>query len=65
MEPEHKITELESKIAYLENYVSELNQVVIDQEKMIKRIIAETEMIKKQINEKKENLPEGEKPPHY
>ena len=65
MSQEEKIISLETKIAYLENFVSELNQVVIDQERLIKKIMAETEMIKKQLEEKKEKLPEGEKPPHY
>ncbi len=65
MEIEEKIISLETKIAYLENFVADLNQVVIDQEKMIKALLLETEAIKKDIEEKKEKLPEGEKPPHY
>lgn len=65
MEIDEKVISLETKIAYLENYVSELNQVVIDQDKMIKTITAEIEIMKKQAEEKKEKLPENEKPPHY
>jgi len=62
---EEKMISLETKIAYLENFVSDLNQVVIDQDKLIKKMIAEIELIKKQAEEKKEKLPEAEKPPHY
>ena len=65
MDNEERIIELETKIAYLENYVDELNQAVLDQERTIKKLLLETAAIKKQIEEKKENLPENEKPPHY
>lgn len=65
MELEEKMVLFETKLAYLENYVSDLNQVVLDQEKLIKKLLAETEMLKKQIYEKKEKLPDMEKPPHY
>ena len=52
-------------MAYLEHYVQELNQVVLDQEKTIRLLLHETEAIKKQLDDKKEKLPENEKPPHY
>lgn len=65
METEERIVSLETKIAYLEHYVQELNQVVLDQEKTIRLLLHETEAIKKQLDDKKEKLPENEKPPHY
>jgi len=65
MEAEEKIISLETKISYLENFVADLNLAVIEQEKMIKRLAQETEAIRKEFEEKKEKLPEGEKPPHY
>jgi len=65
MELEERMISLETKIAYLESFIADLNQVVIDQEKSLKILISETEMLKKQIDEKKEKLPENEKPPHY
>jgi len=65
MELEEKMISLETKIAYLENFVADLNQVIIDQEKCIRQLMLETEIIKKEIDEKKEKLPEMEKPPHY
>jgi SlyX protein len=65
MEHEDRMISLETKISYLENFVAELNKVIIEQEKIIKMLTAETRAIKKQIEEKKEKLPEMEKPPHY
>ncbi len=65
MKTEDRIITLETKIAYLENYIDELNRAILDQEKTIKRIILETEAIRKQIEDKKEALPENERPPHY
>jgi len=65
MEFEDRMISLETKISFLENFVTELNKVIIDQERTIKMLTAETEKIKKQIEEKKEKLPEMEKPPHY
>ena len=54
MKTEDRIITLETKIAYLENYVDELNRAILDQEKTIKRLISETETIRKQIEDKKE-----------
>ncbi len=67
MELDERVISLETKIAYLENYVSELNQVVLDQDRLIRKIISEIEVMKKKAEEeeKKEKLPENEKPPHY
>ncbi len=65
MEEEERLIALETKIAYLENYVTDLNQVIIDQENTIKMLIIQTDAIKKQIEEKKEKLPDTERPPHY
>ena len=65
MKTEDRLITLETKIAYLENYVDELNRAILDQEKTIKRLISENETIRKQIEDKKEALPENERPPHY
>ena len=65
MKTEDRIITLETKIAYLENYVDELNRAILDQEKAIKRLFSETETIKKQIEDKKDPLPENARPPHY
>ncbi len=65
MKDESSLIELESKIAYLENFINEINAVVIEQDKSIKRLSMEYEDLKKQISSGKEALPDGEKPPHY
>jgi SlyX protein len=65
MTEEDRFIELETKIAYLENYINELNGVVIEQDSAIKKLSTEYNELKKQISEDKEALPEGEKPPHY
>jgi uncharacterized coiled-coil protein SlyX len=65
MAEQDRFVELETKIAYLENFINELNRVVIEQDKSIKKISAEYDELKKQFAEGKEALPEVEKPPHY
>ena len=65
MELEERIVELESKIAFLENYIHELNDVVISQERRINTLADETEKLKKQMASVREAFPESEKPPHY
>ncbi len=65
METEERIISLETKLAHLEHFIQELNQVILVQERAIKRLLSETDAIKKQLEDKKEKLPENEKPPHY
>ena len=66
MESEERLIKIETKIAYLEKYVNELNQVVIEQEGAIKKLVTENEAIKKRLKDGlAENLPETEIPPHY
>ncbi len=66
MTPEERLITIETKIAYLEKYVNDLNQVIIEQDDTIKKLYRETEMLKKKLkNGDEEKLPENEKPPHY
>jgi SlyX protein len=66
MNPEERLITIETKLAYLENYINELNQVIIEQNETIKKLTLETEQIKKKIEDRDaEKLPENEKPPHY
>lgn len=66
MEPEERLVTIETKIAYLEKFVNELNLVIIEQEEIIKKLISETEVLKKKIYAAdSEKLPENERPPHY
>ena len=36
MNPEERLITIETKLAYLENYINELNQVIIEQNETIK-----------------------------
>ena len=66
MNPEERLITIETKLAYLENYINELNQVIIEQNETIKKLTLETEQIKKKVQSRDaEKLPENEKPPHY
>lgn len=66
MEPEERLITIETKLAYLENYINELNQVIIEQDETIKKLTLEAEKIKKKLeNRDAEKLPENERPPHY
>ena len=65
MNQDERLITLETKIAYLENYINELNTVVIEQEKSIKKLSSEYEELRKQIASGRDPLPENEKPPHY
>ena len=65
MNQEERIIELETKVAYLENYIHDLSDMIIAQEKKIKGLTQEATEIKKQVTSVLEALPEGERPPHY
>lgn len=63
----HDLLELEKRITYLEKYVDELNEVVIEQGRIITKLRAELITMR----DKSENSPVdparagNEKPPHY
>ncbi len=65
MDQEERLIAVETKIAYLENYINEINMVVIEQEKTIKKLEFDSEALRNQIASGKDALPENEKPPHY
>lgn len=65
---EKRLTDLEVRISYLEDFVSKLQNVVVEQENIIDRLQTENRLIKGKIQEMSEQL-EGDipnrKPPHY
>ncbi len=65
MNQDDRLITLETKIAYLENFINELNEVVIEQERSMKKLSSEYEDLRKQVASGKDPLPENEKPPHY
>ncbi len=64
MSTDDRLMELETKAAYLENFIQELNTVVLAQDKTIKYLALEFEELRSQISGN-EPLPEDERPPHY
>jgi len=65
---EEKIIALESKISYLEKFLDELNEVVIEQQKQIDNHKNQIVQLKSFIKTNQDNnvsAPADEKPPHY
>lgn len=66
-EIDDKFITLETKFAYLEDFVSQLQEVVVEQGKVIDRLSATNRMMAERITELLENSTEipNRKPPHY
>ena len=67
---ENSIIEIETKLAYQEKTIKELNEVVYDQQKAIERLEQGYEKLKRLFNEfakmsSGSDGPANEKPPHY
>lgn len=67
-EAEDRITGLEIKLAYLEDYVNQLQVVSVEHTETIERLITENRMMSRKIRDMSDQL-EGDipnrKPPHY
>lgn len=63
-----RITELEMKITYLEDFMNQIQEVCVQQTKDIEKLKAENKMMAEKIRDLIENT-EGDipnrKPPHY
>lgn len=63
-----RITGLEIKLAYLEDYVNQLQAVSVEHTETIERLITENKMMSRKIRDMSDQL-EGDipnrKPPHY
>ncbi|MBQ0162127.1 MAG: SlyX family protein [Treponema sp.] len=66
-EVEDKFIALETKIAYLEEFTSELQNVVVEHTKTIDRLTKANKLMSEKITELIENSEEipNRKPPHY
>lgn len=67
---EEKLIELETKISYQEDLLSDLNDIVIKQQRQVDELLREMSALKEQLQEAIERSPgQGEqvqeKPPHY
>lgn len=67
-EAEDRITGLEIKLVYLEDYVNQLQAVSVEHTETIERLITENRMMSRKIRDMSDKL-EGDipnrKPPHY
>ncbi|WDP91480.1 MAG: SlyX family protein [Desulfobacter sp.] len=64
---ENRLMDIETKLAYQEKTVKELNEVVCEQQKEIERLGAVCEKLLKISREQAMGIdaPANEKPPHY
>lgn len=66
-ETEEKIITLETKLAYMEDFVSKLQNVCVEHTDMIEKLRMENRILSDRFKELSENLEEipNRKPPHY
>ncbi len=65
---DNKTLELEIKIAYMEDYLNQMNNTLIDQVKKVDRLIEVNKLLIDKINLLEENVKEptdNTPPPHY
>lgn len=64
---EKEIYEIEKRLAYMERFIEELNEVVIKQERLIEALKTEIIELKSKDSQSplQETRPHLEKPPHY
>ena len=67
-ETEDRLTAIEMKLAYMEDFVSQIQNVAVDQAKTIDKLQKEIKMMSDRIremsNQMEGDIPNG-KPPHY
>lgn len=61
-----RITSIEIKLSYLEDFLNKLQDYVLDQNKIIEKLEKENKFIKEKIQElvNNEEIP-NQRPPHY
>ena len=64
---EKRIVDLEIRMTHLENYLNQLNEIVLENGNILKSIKKEQDILKEQINDVSSQLPspEATRPPHY
>jgi len=66
---EERLVDIESRIAFQEDTIQELNKTVYQQQKQIQRLEAICESLVEHIRELRDTAPQGnvaqERPPHY
>lgn len=66
---EQRLVDIETRLAFQEDTIDRLNEVIYRQQELIDRLIARCEMLGTRVKELAEKLPEDgdgeERPPHY
>lgn len=64
---EERIDALEIRMTYLENYLNQLNEIVLQNGQQIEVVIKDQRSLRQQMNDVTNELPgpQAEKPPHY
>ncbi len=68
-ELEDKIIEIETKLAFAEESIEQLNDVIVSQQKVLDKLTRQIQLLDKKIDEEAQNWqqtnPTDETPPHY
>ncbi len=68
-ELEDKIIEIETKLAFAEESIEQLNDVIVSQQKMLDKLTRQIQLLDKKIEDESQNWqqtnPVDETPPHY
>ena len=68
-ELEDKIIEIETKLAFAEESIEQLNDVIVSQQKMLDKLTRQIQLLDKKIDDESQNWqqtnPTDETPPHY
>ncbi len=64
---EERIDTLEIRMTYLENYLNQLNEIVLENNRQMESMKKDQKYLKQQMNEITNEMPgpESERPPHY
>lgn len=67
-ELENRCTNLEIKLAYMEDFLNKLQNIAVEQGKILDKIVAENRVLKNKVRElieaQEEDMP-NRRPPHY
>ncbi len=65
--PDERINELEIRMTHLEDFINQLNRIVLENGKVIDSLRTEQTSLKQQLNDLSEQMPGPgtERPPHY
>ena len=59
------LIELETRMAFLERLVDQLNDVILQQQGQIDGFVSELKRVRETMDSPQDSIPEAQKPPHY